>query len=198
MNDSHPTGVSNVPLSLCLAITTKSTPDPPRRHTLCWRTRPGGQRGQGGEDHPADAGQAAQFRPSERPARQERPAAGPAQPHEHEPVERAPRHPQAKAVNRDDAAEPLGDTLDRNRSAHGMTPVEIQGPRSRRPHGRQVAPASGFARNCRLLHVRRERTASENSTHPTQNMPWRPALAPRCPAELGCQPWHTNLIAVIT
>ena len=142
--------------------------------------------------------QAAQFRPSERPARQERPAAGPAQPHEHKPVERAPRHPQAKAVNRDDAAEPLGDTLDRNRSAHGMTPVEIQGPRSRRPHGRQVAPASGFARNCRLLHVRRERTASENSTHPTQNMPWRPALAPRCPAELGCQPWHTNLIAVIT
>ena len=136
-------------------------------------------------------------RANDLPGRRGQPA-GPAQPHEHEPVERAPRHPQAKAVNRDDAAEPLGDTLDRNRSAHGMTPVEIQGPRSRRPHGRQVAPASGFARNCRLLHVRRERTASENSTHPTQNMPWRPALAPRCPAELGCQPWHTNLIAVIT
>jgi hypothetical protein len=131
-----------------------------------------------------------------RPARQEGPAAGPAQPHE--PVERATRHLQVKAVNRDDAAEPLGDTLDRNRSAHGMTPVEVQGPRSRRPHGRQVVPTSGFARDRRLLHVRRERTASENSTHPTRNMPWRPALAPRCLAELGCQPWHTNLIAVIT
>ena len=43
-----------------------------------------------------------------------------------EPVERAPRHPQVKTVNREDAAEPLGDTLDRNRSAHGMTPVEIR------------------------------------------------------------------------
>ncbi len=130
--------------------------------------------------------------------RQEGPAAGPAQPHEHEPLERAPRHPQVKTVNRDDAAEPLGETLDRNRSAHRMTPVEVQGPRSRRPHGRQVVPASGFARDRRLLHVRRERTASENSTHPTRNMPWRPALAPKRPAELGCQPWHTNLVAVIT
>src|SRR5208282_2388673 len=114
-----------------------------------------------------------------------------------EPVERAPRHLQVKAVNRDDAAEPLGDTLDRNRSAHGMTPVEIQGPRSRRPPaGRQFSPVDspGIADDC--MSAGRGRRAKMALIQP--RICHGPALAPRCPAELGCQPWHTNLIAVIT
>ena len=77
-----------------------------------------------------------------------------------EPVERAPRHLQVKVVDRDDAAEPLGDTLDRDRSTHGMTPVEIQDLQPRRPRSRQAVLASGFARDCRLLRVRGAALAS--------------------------------------